>query len=416
MEGSGFMIATPEEQLRALKRGAVEIIREEDLLRKLREGRPLRIKAGFDPTAPDLHLGHTVLIHKLKHFQDLGHEVIFLIGDFTGMIGDPSGRSETRKQLTREEVRQNAETYKRQIFKILDPEKTRVEFNSRWMEQMNAGGLIELSAKYTVARMLEREDFKQRYQKQEPIGIHEFLYPLLQGYDSVVLQADVELGGTDQRFNLLVGRELQRELKQESQAILMMPLLEGTDGINKMSKSLNNYIGIDEPPEEIFGKVMSISDKLMWRYYELLSGKSLDEIEQSQARVAQGTLHPMELKKGLAEELVNRFHGPAAAQSAREYFESRHQKKSLPKNIRKQFSPPQRIGICQLLVDLQFAPSKGEAKRLIGQGAVRVDGQVIRDIAFEFAAERHKIVEVGKNRIARAQLDKKNHFPEPDLS
>ncbi|MGH7832200.1 MAG: tyrosine--tRNA ligase [Candidatus Binatia bacterium] len=410
------MITTPEEQLRALKRGAVEIIREEDLLRKLREGRPLRIKAGFDPTAPDLHLGHTVLIQKLKHFQDLGHEVIFLIGDFTGMIGDPSGRSETRKQLSREEVRQNAETYKRQIFKILDPEKTRVEFNSRWMEQMDAGGLVELSAKYTVARMLEREDFKQRYQKQEPIGIHEFLYPLLQGHDSVVLQADVELGGTDQRFNLLVGRELQRELKQDSQVILMMPLLEGTDGVNKMSKSLNNYIGIDEPPEEIFGKVMSISDKLMWRYYELLSGKSLDEIEQSQAQAAQGALHPMELKKGLAEELVNRFHGPAAAQSAREYFESRHQKKSLPKNIRKRFSPPQRIGICQLLVDLQFAPSKGEAKRLIGQGAVRVDGQVIRDIGFEFAAERHKVVEVGKNRIAQAQLDKKNHFPERGLS
>jgi tyrosyl-tRNA synthetase len=414
MERPGFMMAAPEEQLRSLKRGAVEVIREEDLLRKLGEGRPLRIKAGFDPTAPDLHLGHTVLIQKLKHFQDLGHEVIFLIGDFTGMIGDPSGRSETRKQLSREEVNKNAETYKRQIFKILDPEKTRVEFNSRWMEEMGAGGLLDLSAKHTVARMLEREDFKQRYQKQEPIGIHEFLYPLLQGYDSVVLQADVELGGTDQRFNLLVGRELQRELKQDPQVVLMMPLLEGTDGVNKMSKSLNNYIGIDEPPEEIFGKVMSISDKLMWRYYELLSGKSLEEIEESQAQAARGALHPMEIKKELAEELVNRFHGPAAAESAREYFESRHQKKSLPKHIRKQFPAPERVGICQLLVDLQFAPSKAEAKRLIGQGAVKVDGQVIRDIGFEFEAQRHRVVEVGKSRIAEAAPSEKNAVESPN--
>jgi tyrosyl-tRNA synthetase len=262
-------------QLDLIKRGAVEVLPEEELLAKLKQGRPLKIKTGFDPTAPDLHLGHTVLIQKMKQFQDLVHEVIFLIGDFTGMIGDPSGKSETRKQLTREEVVTNAETYKEQIFKILDPKRTIIEFNHRWMEQLDAVGLIELAAKYTVARMLEREDFKQRYQKQQSISIHEFLYPLIQGYDSVVLKADVELGGTDQRFNLLMGRELQREYGQEPQVVLTMPLLEGTDGVQKMSKSLGNYIGINEAPEEMFGKIMSISDELMWRYYELLSDKDL---------------------------------------------------------------------------------------------------------------------------------------------
>lgn len=397
------MTLEPLEQLRLIRRGAVEILHEEELLGKLERQAPLRIKAGFDPTAPDLHIGHTVLIQKMKQFQDLGHEVIFLIGDFTGMIGDPSGRSETRRQLSRAEVFKNAETYKQQIFKILDPQKTLIEFNSRWMEKMDAASLIELSAKYTVARMLEREDFKQRYRRQQSIGIHEFLYPLIQGYDSVVLRADVELGGTDQRFNLLIGRELQREYGQEPQVILTMPLLEGTDGINKMSKSLNNYIGINEPPEEIFGKVMSVSDELMWRYAELLSEKDLDEVERSRSQVAEGKTHPMDYKKSLAHEIVSRYHGENAADAAREYFEARHQRRSVPKNIRRRFSPPERIWICQLLVDLEFARSKGEAKRLIAQGAVRVDGTTLKEVDFEFQGKLHKLIEVGKTRIAEVE-------------
>jgi tyrosyl-tRNA synthetase len=388
-------------QLDQIKRGAVEVIPEEELLAKLRSGRPLRIKAGFDPTAPDLHLGHTVLIQKMKQFQELGHEVIFLIGDFTGMIGDPSGKSETRRQLTREEVIKNAETYKEQIFKILDPQKTVIEFNHRWMEKLDAAAMIELTAKYTVARMLEREDFKQRYQNQQPISIHEFLYPLMQGYDSVVLRADVELGGTDQRFNLLMGRELQREYGQEPQVILTMPLLEGVDGVHKMSKSLGNYIGINDPPEDIFGKVMSISDGLMFRYYELLSDRPLSEIASLRAEVENGSRHPMDVKKALAEELAARFYGAPVAQSAREYFEARHQKKSVPKAIRKQFTAPQPIWICRLLVDLEFAKSSTEARRLVAQGAVRVDGEVISDVNFQFAADAHRVLEVGKNRIAQ---------------
>jgi len=397
------MKVDPERQLRIIRRGAVEILLEEELLRKLERGKSLRVKAGFDPTAPDLHLGHTVLIQKMKQLQELGHEVIFLIGDFTGMIGDPSGRSETRKQLTRDEVAQNAETYKEQIFKILDPQKTVIEFNSRWMEKMDATGLIELSAKYTVARMLEREDFKLRYQKQQSISIHEFLYPLIQGYDSVVLQADVELGGTDQRFNLLIGRELQREYGQEPQVVVTMPLLEGTDGVNKMSKSLNNYIGINEPSEVIFGKVMSISDALMWRYAELLSDRDLEEVKEIRDQVAHGSVHPMDFKKSLAYEIVSRFYGRAAAGEARDYFEARHQKKAVPKNIRKQFSPPDRILVCQLLVDLGFARSKGEAKRLVAQGAVRVDGKVVTEVGFEFQGKIHRVVEVGKTRIAQVE-------------
>ena len=389
-------------QLNLIKRGA-EVLPEEELLAKLKQGRPLKIKAGFDPTAPDLHLGHTVLIQKMKQFQDLGHEVIFLIGDFTGMIGDPSGKSETRKQLTREEVVTNAETYKEQIFKILDPKKTVIEFNHRWMEKLDAVGIIELAAKYTVARMLEREDFKQRYQKQQSISIHEFLYPLIQGYDSVVLKADVELGGTDQRFNLLMGRELQREYGQEPQVVLTMPLLEGyTDGVQKMSKSLNNYIGINEAPEEMFGKIMSISDELMWRYYELLSDKELREIQTVRSQVEAGELHPMEIKKQLAKELVSRFHGSAAAQFALDYFESRYQKRSVPEGIRKQFSAPESVWICELIADhLQFAKSRGEARRLVTQGAVKVDGKVVTDINFQFQGRMHQIIEVGKNRIAQ---------------
>lgn len=392
--------------MRIIKRGAEEILLEEELLEKLKRKKPLRVKAGFDPTAPDLHLGHTVLIQKMRHFQDLGHKVIFLIGDFTGMIGDPSGKSETRKQLDRREVLMNAETYKDQIFKMLDPKRTIIEFNSRWFEKMETAALIELSAKYTVARMLEREDFKQRFQNQQSISIHEFLYPLIQGYDSVVLKADVELGGTDQRFNLLIGRELQREYGQEPQVVLTMPLLEGTDGVNKMSKSLNNYIGIDEPPEEIFGKMMSISDELMWRYAELLSNKDFSEITAIKQQVAEGTFHPMEFKKSLASEMVTRFHSPAAAQSALEYFETRHQKRSVPKEIRKSFSLPHPMPICEVLVHLQFAKSKSEARRLISQSGVRVDGKVIKAIDFEFDPAIHRIVEVGKTRIAQLQSQK----------
>jgi tyrosyl-tRNA synthetase len=390
-------------QLELIKRGAVEVVPEEELVAKLRRGRPLKIKAGFDPTAPDLHLGHTVLIQKMKQFQDLGHEVIFLIGDFTGMIGDPSGKSETRKQLTREEVLRNAETYKEQIFKILDPQKTVIEFNHRWMEKLDAVGLIELAAKYTVARMLEREDFRQRYQRQQSISIHEFLYPLVQGYDSVVLKADVELGGTDQRFNLLIGRELQREYGQEPQVVLTMPLLEGTDGTQKMSKSLGNYIGINEAPEEMFGKIMSISDDLMWRYYELLSDKNLQEIQTLRSNVESAALHPMEVKKALGTELVARFHGAAAARSARDYFETRYQRKALPSEIKKRFRLSEPIWICRLLVDLNFAKSGSEARRLIAQGAVRVDGQLIFDVNFHFQADQHQILEVGKNRIAQVE-------------
>jgi tyrosyl-tRNA synthetase len=389
-------------QLEVIKRGVVEILQEEELVRKLRTGRSLKIKAGFDPTAPDLHLGHTVLIQKMKQFQELGHEVIFLIGDFTGMIGDPSGKSETRRQLSRHEVLENAETYKEQIFKILDPAKTVIEFNHSWMEELDAVQLIGLSAKYTVARMLERDDFKQRFQKHQPISIHEFLYPLMQGYDSVVLKSDIELGGTDQKFNLLMGRELQREYGQEPQVVLTMPLLEGTDGVNKMSKSLGNYIGINETPEQIFGKIMSISDTLMWRYFELLSDLDLKRLECIKADVGIGRVHPMDQKKALAEELVSRFHDANAAAAARAYFETRYQKKSVPDNIRKQFSAPEPVWICRLLVDLEFAKSASEARRLIAQGAVRVDGQAIKDVNFHFQSTVHKLVEVGKNRIAQS--------------
>jgi tyrosyl-tRNA synthetase len=395
-------MADLETQLKIIKRGVVDVLPEDELVAKLQRGRPLRVKAGFDPTAPDLHLGHTVLIQKMKQFQDLGHEVIFLIGDFTGMIGDPTGKSETRKQLTRDEVAKNAETYKVQIFKILDPNKTIIEFNHRWMGKMDAVALVELTAKYTVARMLEREDFKQRHQKQQSIGIHEFLYPLIQGYDSVVLKADVELGGTDQRFNLLMGRELQREYGQEAQVVLTMPLLEGLDGVQKMSKSLGNCIGINEPAEEIFGKIMSISDELMWRYYELLSDKDFPQIQTLHAQVESGAVHPMEVKKSLGTELVARFHGAAAAKLAREYFETKFQKKIVPSDIRKQFSAAKPIWICRLMVDLAFAKSTTEARRLIAQGAVRVDGQSISDVNFEFQGDSHRILEVGKNRIAQA--------------
>ncbi len=390
-------------QIETIMRGTAEVVPEDELVAKLKKGRPLRIKAGFDPTAPDLHLGHTVLIQKMKQFQDLGHEVIFLIGDFTGMIGDPTGKSETRKQLTREEVAINAETYKQQIFKILEPQKTRIEFNHSWMEKMDAAGLVALAAKYTVARMLERDDFRQRYQKQQPISIHEFLYPLIQGYDSVALEADVELGGTDQRFNLLMGRELQREYGQEPQVILTMPLLEGLDGAQKMSKSLGNYIGINEPPEEIFGKVMSISDSLMWRYYDLLSDKNLEDIAGLRSRVESGDLHPMDVKKDLGSELVERFQGRKAAAVARQYFETRFQSRSMPKEVRQRFSLAEPVWICRLMVDLNFAKTTSEARRLLAQNAVRVDQQLVTDPNFQFDGKRHRTLEVGKNRIAQIQ-------------
>lgn len=391
-------------QLAIIKRGAVEVLPEDELIVKLKRGRPLRVKAGFDPTAPDLHLGHTVLIQKMKQFQELGHEVIFLIGDFTGMIGDPTGKSETRKQLTRAEVAKNAETYKEQIFKILDPKKTVIEFNHRWMEKIDAAAMVELTAKYTVARMLEREDFKQRYHKQQAIGIHEFLYPLIQGYDSVVLKADVELGGTDQRFNLLMGRELQREYGQQAQVVLTMPLLEGLDGVHKMSKSLGNYIAITDTADDMFGKIMSISDVLMWRYYELLSDRQMDTIQTLHSQVESGTVHPMDAKKSLAAELVTRFHSNAAAETARNYFETRFQKKITPSEIQQRFEAPEPIWICRLMVEvLKFAKSTSDARRLIAQGAVKVDGQVIQDVNFQFHALNHGIVEVGKNRIAQVQ-------------
>jgi len=391
-------------QLEVIKRGAIEVLPEDELIVKLKRGRPLRVKAGFDPTAPDLHLGHTVLIQKMKQFQELGHEVIFLIGDFTGMIGDPTGKSETRKQLTRAEVDKNAETYKEQIFKILDPQKTTIEFNHRWMEKLDAVAMVELTAKYTVARMLEREDFKHRYNRQQAIGIHEFLYPLIQGYDSVVLKADVELGGTDQRFNLLMGRELQREYGQQAQVVLTMPLLEGLDGVHKMSKSLGNYIALTDTAVDMFGKIMSTSDVLMWRYYELLSDRQMDAIQMLRSQVESRTVHPMDAKKALATELVTRFHGEAAAQTARDYFETRFQKKATPSEIRQRFEAPEPIWICRLMVEvLQFAKSTSDARRLIAQGAVKVDGQVIQDVNFQFHAANHEILEVGKNRIAQVQ-------------
>src|SRR6266542_3024519 len=344
---------TIEEQFAYLKKGTTEVVREEDLRTKLeraaRSGKPLRVKFGADPTAPDIHLGHTVVIRKLRAFQELGHIAIFLIGDFTGMIGDPSGKTSTRPQLSREEINANAETYKQQIFKLLDPEKTVIDFNSRWMDQMGSVGILELASHVTVRQILERDDFHKRLEENRPLALHEVLYPLVMAYDSVALEADVELGGTDQKFNLLMGRGLQREYGQESQVAVITPLLEGTDGVQKMSKSLGNYIGINEAPEEMFGKIMSISDELMWRYYELLSDKDLREIQTMRSQVEQGKLHPMEIKKQLAGELVARFHGSAAAQFALDYFESRYQKRSVPEGIRKQFSAPESVWICELI-------------------------------------------------------------------
>ncbi len=387
----------PKEQLEIIKRGTSGIITEGELLAKLKsaaaKGRPLRVKAGFDPTAPDLHLGHTVLIQKLKHFQDLGHHVLLLIGDFTGMIGDPSGKSETRKPLTRDEVAANARTYTGQVFKILDEKKTEVVFNSEWMERLTSGDMISLMSKYTVARMLERDDFQKRYQEGRPIAIHEFLYPLIQGYDSVVLKADVELGGSDQLFNLLVGRELQRDMGQEPQAVITMPLLEGTDGVQKMSKSYGNYIGIAEPPSEIFGKVMSISDELMMRYYELLSDAPKERLEEIKA----GGVHPKEAKEKLAFELTNRFWGKDEAGKALEGFHALFARREIPEEIESlEIVKYDNRGVLTAMRCAGFAQSTSEARRLVEQGGVRINGEKVSDWKMELPAKREVLLQVGK--------------------
>jgi tyrosyl-tRNA synthetase len=401
-----FKTIPVQEQLERIRRGAVEIIREEELLEKLKRaqktGKPLRVKAGFDPTAPDIHVGHTVLIRKLKHFQDLGHVVIFLIGDFTGLIGDPSGRSVTRKQLTKEAVLENAETYKQQIFKILHPEKTIIDFNSRWMSQLGSEGFVRLCSRYTVARMLEREEFSNRMKSQQPIAMHELLYPLVQGYDSVALEADVELGGTDQTFNLLVGRDLQREYGQESQVVLTTALLEGLDGVQKMSKSLGNYIGINEPPNEQFGKVMSISDELMFRYYELLTDVPLAELQKLRADIAAGHRHPMDAKADLAVRIITDYHGAPAAELARDEFNRVFRKRETPEDIEtKNISIPLPIRLTKLLASVNLAPSITEAQRLIESGAVHVNGERITDPKAEISAPGEYLFKVGKRRFLK---------------
>jgi tyrosyl-tRNA synthetase len=387
----------PKKQLELIKRGTSGIITEGELLKKLAtsaaKGKPLRIKAGFDPTAPDLHLGHTVLIQKLKHFQDLGHHILLLIGDFTGMIGDPTGKSETRKPLTREEVAANAKTYTAQVFKILDERKTEVVFNSEWMERLNAVDMVSLASRYTVARMLERDDFQKRYAEGRPIAIHEFIYPLLQGYDSVVLKSDVELGGTDQLFNLLVGRELQREMGQEPQAVITMPLLEGTDGVQKMSKSLGNYIGISEPASEIFGKVMSVSDELMMKYYDLLSAATAERVDEIRA----GRVHPRDAKEALAAELVERYWGAEAAKKAIDDFRNLFKKREVPEDVEEvSLSAAEGTGISKALQAAGLAASTSEARRLVEQGGVKVDGVKVTDWKMGLPADRAVLVQVGK--------------------
>jgi tyrosyl-tRNA synthetase len=393
------------EELAQIKRGAHEILVEAELVERLKAGKPLRIKAGFDPTAPDLHLGHTVLINKLRQFQDLGHEVLFLIGDFTGMIGDPTGKNVTRKPLTREDVMENAASYEHQIFKILDPEKTTVMFNSQWMGEMSAADLIQVAAKHTVARMLERDDFNKRYSSKQPIAIHEFLYPLIQGYDSVAMKADVELGGTDQKFNLLVGRELQKHYKQKPQVVLTMPILEGLDGVQKMSKSLNNYIGISEPADEMFGKIMSVSDDLMWRYFELLSFRPLDEIEQLRQAVDEGT-NPRDIKFQLGQEIVARFHDKAAADSAQANFIARFQKGAMPDDMPELTldSENGEIGIASLLKSASLTGSTSDAFRMIKQGAVRIDGERVEDKGLAIKSGSTHVFQVGKRRFARVTV------------
>lgn len=393
------------EDIALIERGVAEIIQKEELLERLKLGKPLRIKAGFDPTAPDLHLGHTVLIHKMRQFQELGHEVCFLIGDFTGRIGDPTGKNITRKPLTTEEVQANAKTYERQVFKILDPAKTKVMFNSEWMGQKTAADMIELASKYTVARMLERDDFSNRYRSQQPIAIHEFMYPLVQGYDSVAMACDVELGGTDQKFNLLMGRELQKHYGQKPQIVITMPLLEGLDGVKKMSKSLGNYIGIDESPDNIFGKIMSISDELMWRYFELLSFRPLSEIAEFKESMAAGK-NPRDIKFLLGEELVARFHSPAEALLARENFIARFSEGAIPENMPEVslFTPELGLVITQVLKQAQLVESTSDAMRLISQGAVKLNGERVSDKNKIIASGSEYIVQVGKRRFARIKI------------
>jgi len=396
-----------EESLKVIRRGTEEILLEGDLQKKLARGTPLRVKAGFDPTAPDLHLGHTVLIHKMRHFQELGHQVLFLIGDFTGLIGDPTGKNVTRKPLTREEVLENAKTYQAQIDKILDPDKTEVCFNSTWMTEMGSAGLVSLAAKHTVARMLERDDFQKRYRSGQAIAIHEFLYPLVQGYDSVAMRADVELGGTDQKFNMLVGRQLQEHYGQEPQVVITVPILEGLGGVQKMSKSLDNYVGIDEPPNEMFGKLMSVSDDLMWRYFELLSlEKSADELARMKTEAESGTRNPRDCKVELATELVGRFHSAEAARGALEDFERRFRHGQLPDDIPdvQVAAKDGTLPISNLLKEAGLTASTSEAFRMIKQGAVRVEGERVTDRSLVLSAGTTQVVQVGKRRFARVSV------------
>ncbi len=399
-----------EEQISLLERGVVDCIAHDELVKKLKKaeatGVPLRIKAGFDPTAPDLHLGHTVLLQKLKHFQDLGHEIFFLIGDFTGMIGDPTGKSETRKVLTREDVARNAESYKEQVFKILDPEKTQVVFNSEWLGKLDSFDMIRLASELTVARMLEREDFKVRFREGSPISIHEFMYPLIQGYDSVALQADVELGGTDQLFNLLMGRDLQRSRGQEPQVVMTLPLLEGLDGVNKMSKSLGNYIGITEPANDIYGKVLSASDELMFRYFDLLSDLGSEEIAALKADMEAGTLHPKKIKQQLARELTTRFHSAEAALQAEENFENVFRQGGLPDDIpEKRIQAKEEIWLPQLLVDLDLVKSTSDGRRMIKQNAVSLDGEKVRDLKKSITPQGDILIKVGKRRFCKVVFE-----------
>jgi len=402
-----------KEEVEIIKRGIEEIISEEELIKKLekshKEKRPLRIKQGFDPNAPDIHLGHTVGLRKLRQFQDLGHEVYFLIGDFTGRIGDPSGRSTTRKQLTEEEVQKNAETYMAQVFKVLNPEKTRVAFNSHWLSKLSFAEVLKICSQYTVARMLERDDFAKRYQEKKPIGIHEFLYPLMQGYDSVALNADVEIGGTDQKFNLLVGRIIQKEYGQEPQIIITLPLLEGIDGLEKMSKSLNNYVGINEPPQDMYGKIMSIPDKLMLRYFELVTDVPLSEIKKMKIDLEKERIHPRNLKKRLAREIVKLFHGVEASLKAEEEFEKIFKEKLFPDKInelivKKEDLKDGKIWIVELISLSQLVCSKSEARRLIEQGGVKVNGTKIIDPALDITVEDGMVLKVGKLNFVKIVL------------
>ncbi len=391
-----------EEQLKLIKKGTIEIISEEELLKKLKENRPLIVKAGFDPTAPDLHLGHTVLLQKLRTFQQLGHTIFFIIGDFTAMIGDPSGRDKTRPPLSKEQVLENAKTYKEQVFKVLDPEKTVVIFNSEWLGKLSAEDIVKLTAKYTVARMLEREDFKNRFKENVPISIHEFLYPLFQAYDSVAIKADVELGGSDQRFNLLIGRDIQKEYEIEKpQVAILLPLLVGTDGVKKMSKSYGNYIGITEQPEDMFGKIMSISDELMWQYWELLTDLTVEKIEQLKEDVAKGIVHPMEVKKQLGMYIVERFHNKEAAIKSKEHFEKVHSKREIPDDIPTLSLDIKELELFELLFTTNLVESKAEAKRLIKQGGVKINGEKITDPLLKVNLSKEIVIQAGKRKFLK---------------